>query len=129
MAFPYWFAFKIEIYSLFMLKIAGFSDATHKFFPVFLSLSSNEDEWAFTTFIKIIHPYIAHVSHLLADADPAITIAAHRNTLTRLTCWFHCAKALKKRKPSPEIIKQIRILQRAKSEEEFFKGTNKIKFF
>jgi hypothetical protein len=119
---------KFYIYIHFKIKIAGTSDAEHRFFPLFIGVSSSENSWSFNSYLSVIKPFLPPNPYVLADAAGAITVAAKETGFSRLSCWFHAAQALKNRLKnnyvlnSDLIVENVRTLQLASSTKEFFKG-------
>jgi hypothetical protein len=104
------------------------TDANRTFYPIFLGLASHEDAFIMNALLRMIKQRLTLVNSVLADAAPAITSAANTNGIERMSCWFHCAHALKKRvikKESlykDEMFSNLRILQLALTYDEFVTG-------
>ena len=111
--------------SRFPIMICGFSDPNHRFFPVFLALSSNEDGWAYTALLQAAMRTMTENITIIGDAAKPITAACEANELRRATCWFHCKQAAKKRMLKKEfdwgpVNSGLNLLQLSANEQEFF---------
>ena len=76
--------------------MVGFSDASHKFHPVAIAVSSNENKWMYRALLTILRDNEYAPQVVLADGCSSITdaVAAVYPNAIRAMCWAHAARAM-----------------------------------